>query len=138
MLASFATFDWKLAGSIAFGFAAGWAARAAISVNRNENGEHIWRDFLVNVLISGGMILIVLQVVRLFELDPLGAAGVAFFLAMGGVKLLSTMHDETVDWLKRKLTPTEIIMGERRQDAQKKISAARLAQKDEEEKDNGS
>ena len=129
LLATLAMIDWTLAAGIAFGFAAGWAARAAVHVSKRESSATIWRDLLVSVLISGGCVLIVLLAVRFANLDALGAAGLAFVLGMGGVKLLSSIHREATEWLRRKFTPVDEIMGQRRQEAAKSIAAARLAQK---------
>ena len=134
VLAPLALIDWALAAGIAFGFAAGWAARAAVKVSNRESSATIRRDLLVSVLISGGCVLIVLLAVRYANLDPLGAAGLAFILGMGGVKLLSSIHTEAVDWLRRKFTPVDEIMGERRQEAAKRIAAARIAQKEDEDR----
>ena len=130
---SLAMIDLKLAGAIAFGFASGWAARAAVQVSARESSAAIWRDFLVSVLISGGSLLIVMFAVELLDLSPLGAAVAAFLMAMGGVRLLSAVHREATDFLRRKLTDTDQLMGDRRQEAQKHISAIKLARKDEEQ-----
>ena len=127
--------DWKLAGGIAFGFASGWAARAAVQVTAKASSAVIWRDFLVSVLISGGSLLLVLFAVDLFQLSPLGAAVAAFIMAMGGVKLLSTIHREVVELLRRKFTDVDAIMGEKRQEAQKLLAAQKLANKDKADDD---
>lgn len=132
-VAALAAIDWTLAGAIGFGFAAGWGARAAVKVSQRESSATIWRDLLVSVLISGGCLIVVLLGVQYANLDPLGAAGLSFIMAMGGVKLLSSIHREATEWLRRKFTPVEEIMGERRQEAAKQIAAARLAQKKDDE-----
>ena len=74
--------------------------------------------------------LLVLFAVQIFNLTPLGAAVVAFLMAMGGVKLLSTIHREAVELLRRKFTDVDAVMGERRQEAAKHIAAIKLAKKD--------
>lgn len=127
--------DWQLAGGIGFGFAAGWAARAAVKVNKRESSAIIWRDFLVSVMISGGCVLVVLLAVEWFRLTELGAAVLSFILAMGGVKLLEVIHREAVEFLRRKFTDVDALMGERRQEAQKHIAAHKLARKDESDDD---
>lgn len=131
LVAALAVVDWQLAGGIAFGFAAGWAARAAVKVNKRESSAIIWRDLMVSVLISGGCVLLVLLAVEWFRLGKLGAAVLSFIFAMGGVKLLELVHRELVELLRRKLTDVDAVMGERRQEAQKTIAAAKLAKKDE-------
>lgn len=128
-LVSIAAVDWVLAGAIGFGFAAGWAARAAVQVSKRESTALIWRDLLVSFLISGGCLLIVLLGVQYANLDALGAAVLSFIMAMGGVKLLSAVHSEATEWLRRKFTPVDQIMGERRQEAQKQIAATKIATK---------
>lgn len=133
VVAALAVFDWKLAGGIGFGFAAGWAARAAVKVSARERGSAIWRDFMVSVMISGGCLLLVLLAVDWFRLTELGAAVLSFILAMGGVKLLEMVHREAVEFLRRKFTDVDAVMGERRQDAAKQIAAHKLAKKEEEE-----
>lgn len=130
VIAALAMIDIPLAGAIAFGFAAGWAARAAVQVNARESGAAIWRDLMVSFLISGGSLLIVLFAVQMLGLTPLGAAVVAFLMAMGGVKLLSTIHREAVEWMRGKFTDVDAVMGERRQEAAKHIAAIKLASKD--------
>lgn len=132
---SLAMIDWKLAGAIAFGFASGWAARAAVQVNARESSAMIMRDFMVSVLISGGSLLLVLFAVETFDLDPLGAAVLSFVMAMGGVKLLSAVHRELTEFLRRKFTDVDQVMGERRQEAAKHIAAIKLAEKDKKEPD---
>lgn len=135
LLAMLAVVDWQLAGGIAFGFAAGWAARAAVKVNKRESSAIIWRDLMVSVMISGGCLLLVLLAVEWFDLSELGAAVLSFILAMGGVKLLELIHREAVEFLRRKFTDVDAVMGERRQEAQKHIAAAKLAKKDESDDD---
>ena len=120
---SLAMIDWKLAGAIAFGFASGWAARAAVQVNARESSAMIMRDFMVSVLISGGSLLLVLFAVETFDLDPLGAAVLSFVMAMGGVNL------------RRKFTDVDQVMADRRQEAAKHIAAIKLAEKDKKEPD---
>lgn len=129
-IAALALIDWRLAGAIAFGFAAGWATRAAVQMNARESSATIWRDLMVSIMVSGGSLLLVLFAVDIFELKPLGAAVASFFMAMGGVKLLSTIHREAVEYLRRKFTDTDQIMGERRQEAAKQVAAIKLAEKD--------
>lgn len=133
VVAALALVDWQLAGGIGFGFAAGWAARAAVKVNKRESSSLIWRDFVVSVMISGGCLLLVLLAVEWFDLSELGAAVLSFILAMGGVKLLEVIHREAVEFLRRKFTDVDAVMGERRQDAQKHIAAHKLARKDDDE-----
>ena len=130
VIAALAMIDIPLAAAIAFGFGAGWAARAAVQVNARESSAAIWRDLVVSMLISGGSLLLVLFAVQIFNLTPLGAAVVAFLMAMGGVKLLSTIHREAVELLRRKFTDVDAVMGERRQEAAKHIAAIKLAKKD--------
>lgn len=109
-LLSLAVIDWKLSGAIAFGFAAGWVARAA-SQSAKETRAFILRDFFVSLGISGGALLGVLWMVRLFALDPLGAATAAFLIAWGGVKLLGSIANAAseagLSWLRIKLTAKE-------------------------------
>jgi len=134
-VAALAAVDWRLAGGIAFGFAAGWAARAAVQVSKRESSALIWRDLLVSLLISGGCLLLVLLAVDWFGLDELGAAVLSFVFAMGGVKLLEVIHREAVEFLRRKFTDVDAVMGERRQDDQKHIAAQKLARKDDDDDD---
>lgn len=129
-IVALALIDWRLAGAIAFGFGAGWAARAGVQVNARASSATIWRDLMVSVMVSGGSLLLVLFAVEIFELKPLGAAVLSFMMAMGGVKLLSTIHREAVDYLRRKFIDTDQIMGERRQEAAKHVAAIKLAEKD--------
>jgi hypothetical protein len=131
IVATAAVIDLQLAGGIAFGFASGWAARAAVQVSARESSAAILRDFLVSVLISGGSLLLVLFSVEAFDLTPLGAAVLSFILAMGGVKLIEKIHHEATDWLRRKLTDVDAVQAEKRQEAQKMIAAIRQAKKDE-------
>ena len=137
VVAALAMIDLELAGAIAFGFGAGWAARAAVQVSARESSAAIWRDFLVSVLISGGSLLLVLFAVEILNLTPLGAAVTAFLMAMGGVKLLSTIHKEATDFLRRKLTDVDQVMGDRRQEAAKHIAAIKMAKKDENDDGSG-
>ena len=75
LIAAIAMFDWILAVSILFGFVAGWAGAASLF----ENGEDqkIWRRVRTSLLSSGVGLIIVLWAIRVFNLDPLGAATVA-------------------------------------------------------------
>ena len=131
LVAAFSMIDINMAAGIAFGFASGWAARAGVQVTAREKSEVIWRDFFVSVLISGGCLIIVLASVQWLGLGQMGAAVLSFVLAMGGVKLLEKVHREFVEWVRRKFTDTDKIMGDRNQEAQKLLSALKLAMKNE-------
>ena len=106
-----------------------------MQVSKRESSALIWRDLLVSLLISGGCLLLVLLAVDWFGLDELGAAVLSFVFAMGGVKLLEVIHREAVEFLRRKFTDVDAVMGERRQDAQKHIAAQKLARKDDDDDD---
>jgi hypothetical protein len=104
-----ASLDWRMVASMALGFAAGMAIKAGTQYQNRETIEVIRRNLVVSALISGGCLIVTLSAVRAFNLDSLGAAGVALVLGWGGVQLLSTMlnaiGEAGLSWLRVKLSP---------------------------------
>lgn len=107
VVAPVAIYDWHMAAGIALGFISGWMARTAAKINNREAMSEIQRDLMVSVLIAGGSLIVVLYIVRLLGLDELGAAGVAFLLSWGGIKLLDTIGEDVKAWFRRRFLPPD-------------------------------
>ena len=128
-----AVMDWRWSAALAFGLISGWFCRAAIPYMNRRPFSEIRRDFIVSVMISGGSLLATLWLARMMEADTLSVGVIAWAVSFGGIKSLSLVYDYI--WLPIRNTigkSPEEIMGERRQEAQRRIAATKIALKDSE------
>ena len=132
LIAAIAMFDWILAVSILFGFVAGWAGAASLF----ENGEDqkIWRRVRTSLLSSGVGLIIVLWAIRVFNLDPLGAATVAAMVGVLGVNAVEIFRNGARNWLRSFVQTAGDALGDQRQELAKSKAAKELISRTEDER----
>ena len=124
IIAAIAMFDWVLAVSILFGFIAGWAGAA--SLFETSQSQKIWQRIRTSILSSGVGLLIVLWAVRVFSLDPLGAATVAAMVGVLGVNAVEIFRNGARNWLRSFVQTAGDALGDQRQELAKSRAAKEL------------
>ena len=123
-IAAVAMFDWTLAVSILFGFIAGWAGAA--SLFQDDQSRKIWQRVRTSILASGVGLLIVLWAIRVFNLDPLGAATVAAMVGVLGVNAVEIFRNGARNWLRSFVQTAGDALGDQRQELAKSKAAKEL------------
>lgn len=119
-------FDLMLAGAILLGFVAGWAGAAAALTSADNAARRMWSQFKASILASGIGLLIVLWAVRLFNLDPLGAATVAAGMGVLGVNGIEIFRNGMRNWLRSFVNTATDALGDQRQSEAKQNAAAHI------------
>lgn len=87
-----AAFDWRYAVAVALGLVAGWFCRAAVPYAERKPWREIRHQLVLSLMISGGSLIATLYLSDLVKADAIGAAGIAWAVAFGGLDTLRIVH----------------------------------------------
>ena len=102
--------------AIALSFLAGWATRAAVSISENRSLAYMRRDLAISILSGSGALILVLGIVREYQLDWHAAAVLTFAVAAGGLPVLTMLRRTAVNSAKKAIGAWQWVDSHRKAD----------------------
>ena len=102
--------------AIALSFLAGWATRAAVSISENRSLAYMRRDLAISILSGSGALILVLGIVREYQLDWHAAAVLTFAVAAGGLPVLTMLRRTAVNSAKKAIGAWQWVDNHRKAD----------------------